>query len=295
MKTLAFCACALVTVAVVLPLRAAAPVTNLPTLSVHVQADRPTGQLIGPLWVRMNTSGNKMGQVIEPFYREAILMTATGGRRDNDSMLTFDAAGRPLYNFAPLDSLIDSVISNGLRVRLVIGNVPSALAMQPAEERFTYANPGPPRDWDAYAVYISNLFAHLVARYGLDAVSSWSYRMMTEPDNQAWWSGTFEQYQQIYDVTLAAARTSVPDMALDFGNFVRPRGDWPVRLAQWLTNEAPVFAAGALPRKVGSFSLSCYGLLARRKTPNGGSGVRRLQLTTKVDYGIVVAWDGHCA
>ncbi|NLF39903.1 hypothetical protein GX586_10680 [bacterium] len=251
-------------------IRCAPPAETLPPLVVNVNAGRVTGRLVTPLWARMNTSGGGIRREIEPFYREAILMTATGGRRDNDTMLTFDAAGHPVYNFAPLDALIDSVISNGLDVRLVIGNVPSAIAEKPAEERFTYANPGPPRDWDAYAAYISNLFAHLVSRYGLDAVSSWSYRMMTEPDNRAWWSGTFEQYQRIYDVTLAAARTSVPGMALDFGNFVRPRGDWPARLAQWVTNGTPVFAEGALPRKAGSLSLSCYGLLARRKTPQEG-------------------------
>jgi hypothetical protein len=228
-----------------------------PPLTVQVRADHATGQIIQPVWARMNTG---LGwPKFEPFIREVVVMTATGGRPESDIMLSFDAAGKPVYDFQPLAATIDHIRTNGRAVRLVLGNVPSILSDKPAEDRYYYANPCPPRNWAAYAAYIEALFAHLVERYSLPVVASWSFRFMTEPDNRAWWVGTIEEYERLYDVTLTAARRHVPDLALDLGNFMLPKEDWPGRLAQWAAGSTP-------PRPVRAITLSCYGLLAKRAT-----------------------------
>ncbi|MEI8194632.1 MAG: hypothetical protein WCI73_01855, partial [Phycisphaerae bacterium] len=230
-------------------------------LEVSVQANQPTGRLIQPIWNRVNCSGADMSSY-DPFTRETILLYATGGRPPWDTMLTNDPAGRAVYNFTPLDTRIDQALTNNWRLRLMIV-IPSALSEKPRDQEFHYGNPCPPRDWDAYAAYIESVFKHLVERYTQPVVANWTFRLMSEPDNRAHWIGTLEEYERLYDTTLSAARRSVPGLALDFGNFMLPGGDWPGKLAQWATASAKPYAVGALPRTFNALSLSCYGFLEK--------------------------------
>merc|ERR1719189_1983254 len=53
---------------------------------------------------------------------------------------------------------------------------------------------------------ISTLIKHLVARYSLDEVSKWYFEVWNEPDLH-FWSGTQEQYFQLYNTTASAIKT----------------------------------------------------------------------------------------
>ncbi|MHA1680992.1 MAG: GH39 family glycosyl hydrolase [Promethearchaeota archaeon] len=152
-----------------------------------------------------------------------VLMTATGGRStgSNDYVYRY-GNGTLYYDFTNLTAALDKVIAGGMHLELVIGNVPHALANQTSFDPEDYgafdALTLPPGNMSEYYWYISNLTSTCLARYGMGNVSTWEWRLMTEPDNAAWWTAGVDAYIDLWMNTTAAIKQFVPNASLVLGN-----------------------------------------------------------------------------
>ncbi len=209
-------------------------------LEFLVRTDRETGGQVRPVWNRLNVWDVTLAPDAKPypFYEEAVLMTATGGR-DTNEMYHEDANGRPTYDFSALDQALDNLTNAGIRPIVVIGNTPRALSDRPDDQGAFDANTGAPTDYAKYRNYVTALASHLLTRYGTVAVRNWDFRLMTEPDNRDWWYAGMAEYQRLYDYTLAGLRLGGLNVPLDVGNYMTPTGagSWTGPMAAWLASQ----------------------------------------------------------
>jgi xylan 1,4-beta-xylosidase len=67
----------------------------------------------------------------------------------------------------------------------------------------------PPKDVRRWENLVEAVVDHLARRYGTQRVSEWYWELWNEPDI-GYWQGSVEEYCQLYDVTVAAARRALP-------------------------------------------------------------------------------------
>ena len=67
----------------------------------------------------------------------------------------------------------------------------------------------PPKDMRRWESLVEAVVDHLAHRYGAQRVSSWYWELWNEPDI-GYWQGSVEEYCHLHDVTVAAARRSLP-------------------------------------------------------------------------------------
>jgi xylan 1,4-beta-xylosidase len=124
-----------------------------------------------------------------------------------------DEHGSPIYNFAYVDQVYDSLLKNGVRPFVEISFMPKKLAFNPdALHPFWYKpNVSPPKSierWDALMVAFAK---NLVDRYGIDEVSQWYFEVWNEP-NIDFWGGIPRQrsYFELYEHTAKALKSVNP-------------------------------------------------------------------------------------
>ena len=67
----------------------------------------------------------------------------------------------------------------------------------------------PPKDMQRWGSLVEAVVGHLARRYGTQRVSGWYWELWNEPDI-SYWQGSVDEYCHLYDVTVAAARRSLP-------------------------------------------------------------------------------------
>lgn len=89
-----------------------------------------------------------------------------------------------VYNFSRIDATLDGFVRVGKYqdILVVLDNVPFAFVKP--ENRFycSFGLGSAPDDPQEFASFVGDLAAHMVARYGLDTVSRWRFRLGTECD-----------------------------------------------------------------------------------------------------------------
>jgi xylan 1,4-beta-xylosidase len=114
--------------------------------------------------------------------------------------------GRLVYSFFNADRIVDFLLSIGMRPFVELSFMPTALASG-GDTIFSYrGNVTPPTDYRAWAELIRRLVTHWVARYGLDEVRRWYFEVWNEPNLRAFWTGTREQYFELYRHTAEAIK-----------------------------------------------------------------------------------------
>ena len=107
-----------------------------------------------------------------------------------------------------MDRVYDHIRSLGLYPVVEISFMPHDLASDPSKTVFDYgAIISPPKDWERWHDLVRDLTAHLLERYGDEVVEHWSFEVWNEANLEVFWSGTPEEYLQLYDVTAAAVRS----------------------------------------------------------------------------------------
>jgi xylan 1,4-beta-xylosidase len=109
-----------------------------------------------------------------------------------------DADDAKSYNFGPTDRLLSSIHAVGAQTIFRIG-------------RSIGADPQPPADLDKYA----NIARHIVLHYNRgwdhgfqDLVRYWE--VWNEPDFKVFWTGTPQQYYELYEKTARAVKSADP-------------------------------------------------------------------------------------
>ncbi len=91
--------------------------------------------------------------------------------------------GGIVYSFVYVDRTLDFLLSIGLKPMIQLGFMPAALARNPEQKIFdsTMIN-SPPVSLDAWCDLVRAFTAHVLLRYGADAVEQWPFTVWNEPD-----------------------------------------------------------------------------------------------------------------
>jgi xylan 1,4-beta-xylosidase len=126
-----------------------------------------------------------------------------------------DGNGNPIYDFRMIDEIVAAQVDSGCIPLIDLMGMPKALSTDP--EPYRDANPGasnlgwqaPPKDYDKWAGLIKAVATHFKQKYP-DAETTWMWELWNEPDI-FYWSGTPEEYMQLYDVTEKAIHEAMPN------------------------------------------------------------------------------------
>jgi xylan 1,4-beta-xylosidase len=132
-----------------------------------------------------------------------------------------DAAGAPCYDWTTIDPAFDAWVRHGCRPIVELGFCPralvppdAALAFTPMPSLYGAYEAGlwawPPRDLGRWHDLVAATVRHACERYGKDVVATWYWEVWNEPDI-AYWQGTFEDYCRLYDVSVAAVTSVLPE------------------------------------------------------------------------------------
>ena len=169
-------------------------------LSHMLSTDTTGGRVIGEeLTSALKAAHDELG--VSHVRAHAILGDDLGVYREVD--------GEPVHDFTGVDRVYDHLRSIGMYPVVELSFMPHDLASDPSKTVFEYgAIVSPPKDWQRWHDLIRDLVAHLADRYGLeDLVEHWSFEVWNEANLEVFWSGTPEEYLQLYDVTAAAVRS----------------------------------------------------------------------------------------
>ena len=115
--------------------------------------------------------------------------------------------GKPIYNFAKIDAVYDSILKTGMKPMVEIGFMPGDLASDKRTIFYWKAFGSPPSDWGKWSDFITAFTRHLEERFGQAEVRSWRFEVWNEPNLDGFWTdGDQVSYFKLYDATVRAIR-----------------------------------------------------------------------------------------
>ena len=129
---------------------------------------------------------------------------------------TRDASGRPVYNWSVVDQIFDIYQATGITPFVEIGFMPEALSPHPEPYRHHWPQDFgtgwayPPNNYQEWSDLIYSWVRNMVDRYGTAQVAKWEWEVWNEPDI-VYWHGTVDDYNKLYDHTVAAVRRALPN------------------------------------------------------------------------------------
>lgn len=128
---------------------------------------------------------------------------------DDMDVMRLDADGRPYYQWHHIDKVYDNLLALGLKPFVELNPMPQCIASGGETMFFYKMNITPPSDWDLWEDLIYQFTRHVTDRYGEDEVSEWYFEVWNEPNLSGFWSGTKEQYFELYRrATIAVKRVN---------------------------------------------------------------------------------------
>jgi xylan 1,4-beta-xylosidase len=147
---------------------------------------------------------------------------------------TEDAAGHPVYDWTITDRIFDSYIERKMKPLVQIGFMPQALSTHPDPYQHHW-KPGdnyndiytgwayPPKDYAKWAELVYQWARHCGEKYGKAEAESWLWEVWNEP-NIAYWKGTPEEYQKLYDYSADAVKRALPNARVGGDDSTGPAG-----------------------------------------------------------------------
>lgn len=153
----------------------------------------------------------------------------TSGKGEADAELKWsstnvyqeDGNGKPVYDFKIMDAIFDGYKDAGVRPMVELGFMPRDLAAKllskpdlPYQVHYPQstvsgASNNPPKDYAIWGELVRVVTAHLVERYGREAVLQWPFEVWNEPDID-YWHSTAQDYWKLYDFAVAGVRAALP-------------------------------------------------------------------------------------
>ena len=203
-------------------------------VSVAVHAGQPTGPY-APIWNYFGAdepnyiyapNGKKLlGELaalspVPVYFRPHNLFTTGNGEGSlkwgSTNVYTERPDGTPVYDWTITDKIFDVLAAAHVRPLVEIGFMPEALSTHPEPYRHNFPNGDvftgwsfPPKDEAKWSALVTAYAAHLHERYG-SQTADWLWEVWNEPDI-AYWHGTPEEYDRLYDLTAAAIRKVMPE------------------------------------------------------------------------------------
>jgi hypothetical protein len=100
-------------------------------------------------------------------------------------------------DFATTFRALEALVTRGLMPFVVLGMFPPAISDSPIR---------PPREWDRWKQLVRTFLEELMAdpRFGPAAIGSWWFEAWNEPNEERFWSGSFDDYLALYRATSEA-------------------------------------------------------------------------------------------
>jgi xylan 1,4-beta-xylosidase len=160
-----------------------------------------------------------------PVYVRTHFLLATGdGTADfkwgSSNAYTEDASGKPVYDWTITDRIFDTYLQAGAKPFVEIGMMPEAMSTKPQPYKPVWS-PGasfdkyyvgwsyPPKDFGKWGELVYQWARHAVQKYGMAEVESWYWEVWNEPDI-AYWHGTPEEYDRLYEEAARAVKRAAP-------------------------------------------------------------------------------------
>lgn len=161
----------------------------------------------------------------KPYYVRAHHLLCTGNchasyKWGSTNVYLEDDAGIPVYDWAFIDLVFDTVLKHGCKPFVELGFMPQDLAdtarYDLAKDTWihqhyrSYGFACPPKDYQKWHDLIFHLVRHCVERYGVDEVLLWYWELWNEPDLDYYWKGSIDEFNKLYDYTAAAVKAACP-------------------------------------------------------------------------------------
>jgi xylan 1,4-beta-xylosidase len=116
---------------------------------------------------------------------------------DDMSVCTADGDGL-VYSFFNVDSVFDFLLAIGMKPFVELSFMPSVLASGTRTIFHYRGNVTPPQDYGAWGELVRRLTRHLADRYGIEEVGTWPFEVWNEPNLDAFWAGSQDDYFRLY-------------------------------------------------------------------------------------------------
>ncbi len=123
----------------------------------------------------------------------------------NDDMDIYQGPGN--YNWDNYDTVLAGIAAAGMRPGMELSFMPRALARNGNDK-------DPPGDYNTYSDFIQAVVQRAVDLYGADDVSQWYWEVWNEPNYSGFWTGTMDDYFQMYDAAVAGAIAALPNILI---------------------------------------------------------------------------------
>lgn len=134
------------------------------------------------------------------------------GLLSDDMGTLVEVDDKPLYSFFNADSIVDFLLSIGMRPFVELSFMPTMLASGDEVFGRYRANVTPPKYRDRWEELIERLTRHWVERYGRDEVRQWFFEVWNEPNEEGFWSGGQKDYFKLYASTIRAVKAVDPQL-----------------------------------------------------------------------------------
>jgi xylan 1,4-beta-xylosidase len=122
-----------------------------------------------------------------------------------------DSHGNPQYNWQYIDELYDFLYSIGMKPFVELGFMPGGLASGSRTIFWWRGNVTLPKDMKKWADFIRAFVLHVQERYGDAEVRTWYFEVWNEPNLNGFFTGTQQQYFDLYAATARAIKSVSPD------------------------------------------------------------------------------------
>ena len=129
----------------------------------------------------------------------------------NDEMGVWPA-GAKAPNFLYVDMVFDAMLERGVKPFVELGFMPGSLASGSRTVFFYKGNITQPKDLKQWAELIRVFAEHLVQRYGIAEVKQWDFEVWNEANLPFFWTGTKEEYLQLYKAASEAIKSVDPTL-----------------------------------------------------------------------------------
>lgn len=148
-----------------------------------------------------------------------------------DQLLVYNEKpdGSYYFNFNHTDGIIDNLLGADIKPFVEIGFMPTDLAAAPDKIFWWNAVISPPKDMGRWLEMLEAFFKHLINRYGLMEIRSWYFEFWNEPEVKSFWSGTKEEFFELYTESYKVIKAIDQDIKL--GGF----GIMNISDTSWLT------------------------------------------------------------
>ncbi|MEW6360422.1 MAG: hypothetical protein AB1696_29095 [Planctomycetota bacterium] len=120
------------------------------------------------------------------------------------------------YRWELIGPRLDHYVENGYDLTIVLDNTPWCFPAKPVSGSH-FGQSAPAADFKEWGAFIEELCRQLVKRYGMERVNGWRFRMGTECQGEARFTGPQEDFFKLYDHAAAAVRCVLP--GAKFGPF----------------------------------------------------------------------------